>query len=79
MKRLYPLVRAKLAELDIQYAEIARTIGRSEPYISDIMRGAADPRLGDCYKILDIIGVDHAKLGEYFNDAINTNGRLRIK
>jgi len=66
INRCYPKLRGAFAEHGYEYAEVARRINRSEPYIANVMTGRADPRLSDCYKILELIGATPDRIGEYF-------------
>jgi predicted transcriptional regulator len=66
MTRCYPKLRGRLAELNMTYVELAREIGRSYAYVADIMRGAVQPGLWDCYTILAAVGLPDAIVNDYF-------------
>lgn len=79
MKRFYLQLRGRLAEIEMDYTELGRKVGRSYSYIADRMRGVATWSIDDCYNILDAIGQPNADLREMFPRGANFNGRMRIK
>lgn len=62
----YQKLRVALFANDITQLELAEEMGCHFTHISVLMRGRSDWRLSECYKVLDIIGVPHDQLPEYF-------------
>lgn len=79
MKRCFNKLRGRLAELDMGYPELARSINRSTSYVADRMRGVATWSIDECYAVLEAVGEPGGVINEWFPREVAFNGRLRLK
>lgn len=66
MLKPYPLIRAKLAEINMTYDEFSREIGVSKTTIALRMSGKRPWSANEQYKVLDLFGIPDACLHDYF-------------
>lgn len=66
MPKPFYKLRFALGERDVTQRELGKKIGRSQAYVGRRLAGTASWTLEDAYRILDVIGEDDSRLGEYF-------------
>ena len=66
MAKPFYKLRFALGEMDITQQELGKLIGRSQAYVGRRLAGTASWTIEDAYRILDAIGVDESRLGEFF-------------
>ena len=59
-------LKGRMAYIGFNQSELAKAIDRSSPYVTERMTGRKEWELGECYKILNILGLTQNELTEYF-------------
>jgi len=79
VKKPFSVLRGLLRQFDMTYRDLARKIGRSEPYVNLHMVSAEPWPLDECYKILDLFHISDDRIHEIFPRDAVMNGRVRIR
>ena len=66
IKRCYNKIRGKLKEMDADYNDVAKEIGRSRSWVAALMTGKTEPNLTDMYSLLTYLGAEDVELCDYF-------------
>lgn len=66
MAKQFPLIRAKLAEMDMTYDEFADEIGLSKTTVALRMTGKQPWSNMEQYRVLDLFGIPDDQLHQYF-------------
>ena len=68
-KVAYQEIRAAMARSGVAARELAAALDdRSQPYLCAVLAGKTSPRLTECYKIMDYLGLPREDFTRYWPD-----------
>ena len=66
MTRTYAKLREAVREAGTTFEYVAWKIGVSKSHMCDMLNGRSEPRIGECYAILDVLELPHSDFHLYF-------------